>query len=342
MKKVVLYSLLVLGALSLFPFSADAGRYRGFNSDDDEEITTAIGIRGWLSQADAKWRISFPYVTQAGQRGKVESELNFRNLDSPLAIATMGWKLPWLLSFDVFYGAGSTSGGKGTDTDRFKADSGGSVDFSKSQNSVDGDARLWGGNIYLNNARFAETKGGRWGAVLGFLHYQDNLTMTQGVQTVSVPFDGVTFPPVGPFAPTQVLNSTYDFTWNAVKAGVTRQGSLTKWLSYDVLLAAYPYVTYDGAGYWNLRAGNNPSDFRRTSPNFVQKSTKGYGYEAELGLAYHMTESAQISAGYRYFTLYVSDGTDTVYFASGATAESTLDWVTVARQGAYVELLVKF
>jgi len=67
-----------------------------------------------------------------------------------------------------------------------------------------------------------------------------------------------------------------------------------------------------------------------------------YGYEATLELIYAISEHIELSAGYRYFYLYAENGTDTVYFADGTAAESTLDWVTVTRHGAYAELLFRF
>jgi opacity protein-like surface antigen len=121
-----------------------------------------------------------------------------------------------------------------------------------------------------------------------------------------------------------------------------RQAELAKGFSYCAALAAYPYVDYRGEGYWNLRAGTNPSDFRLQSPNFIQKSKNGYGYEASLGLAYDFSENIELLAGYRYFFLTARDGTDTTYFANGFEATSDLDWVSLTRQGAYAELLFKF
>ena len=166
--------------------------------------------------------------------------------------------------------------------------------------------------------------------------------MTNAAQTVSVPFDGTIFPLVGPFPSNQVLNSTYDFSWNLLKAGVVHQAELAKGFSYTGTLSVYPYVNYRGEGYWNLRAGTNPSDFRLQSPNFIQKSNKGYGYEASLGLAYELSENIELLAGYRYFFLYAYDGTDVTYFANGFEYTSNLDWVTVTRHGAYAEVLFKF
>ncbi len=325
----------------LFPFIVFAWDING-HDDDYAEINSAIGLQGWFSQADAKWQISFPYTTSTGVGGKIESRLDYKKIDSPLVIAMAAGKVAPLLAFDVVYGYGSITGGRGTDTDRFLPSSGGGLEFSQSTNRLDGDTRLWGLNLYYNSRQFGDKQAGPWGLVLGFLHYGDNLRMTSAVQTVSVPFDGSTFPPVGPFPSTQVLNSTYDFSWDLLKVGVVHQADLAKGFSYSGSLSVYPYVDYHGEGFWNLRAGTSSLDFRLQSPNFTQKSNAGYGYEASLGLAYELSENWELSAGYRYMYLYAGNGTDTVYFADGSAVQSALDWVTVTRHGAYAQLLVKF
>jgi opacity protein-like surface antigen len=321
----------------LFPQSGFA-----VNFDDreggDSNINMALGAQGWFSQADAKWQISFPYITSAGVPGKIESRLDFRKIDSPLYIVTAGGNIAPRLAFDVAYGYGSITGGHGTDTDRFLPSSGGGLDFSQSTNSIDGDVRLWGINFYYNTKRFADKQAGPWGFVLGYLHYGDDLTLKNGEQTVPFDFEGMS-QPKGPFSG---LDSKYDFTWNLLKVGVIRQAELAKGFSYVCALSAYPYVDYQGEGYWNLRAGTNPSDFRIQSPNFIQKSKNGYGYEASLGLGYEFSENLELLAGYRYFFLYARGGIDTTYFADGSEYTSDLDWVTVTRQGAYAELLFKF
>jgi opacity protein-like surface antigen len=334
-KTILLFSL----AFFLFPVIALAGYLDVRNEDENGKIHAAFGIQSWLSQADAKWQISFPVFTNTGQpAGKIESRLDFKNIDSPVTIITAGGKINTLLSFDALYGIGSISGGHGIDTDRFLPSSGGGLDFSQSTNSLSGDVRMWGINFFYNSKRFGQTNKGPWGMVLGYLHYEDSLVMQNGVQTSSVPFEGIVMP-LGPFPG---LNSSFDFSWKAFKVGVTHQDLLSKHLSYSGMASFYPYVSYRGEGYWNLRAGNNPSDFRRQPPNFMQDSSQGYGFDATLGLLYHVSENIELSAGYRYFYLYASNGTDTVFFADGSSAQSKLDWATVTRHGAYAELMFRF
>ncbi len=320
-------------------------------SADQEEGSAAFGLEGWLSRADAKWQISFPYQLQystlsasgfpAGTTGKIESELTFKKIDSPLYIFTTGSRIDQDISFDVMYGAGSISGGRGTDEDRFIADSGKGIEFSESQNSLNGDVRQWGLNFYYNNKRFTNNQNSPWGMVLGYLHYTDRLRMTNAVQVVSTNFENMIFPPPGPFPQFPVFDSTYDFTWDLFKVGVLYQPRLTQSLSLTGSFSVYPYVSYEGDGYWNLRT-TGPDAFRSQSPNFTQTATSGYGYEASLGLTYAVMQNLELFGGYRYFYLYAQDGTDTTYFADGTQARSNLDWVTVTRQGAYAGAAFKF
>jgi opacity protein-like surface antigen len=337
-KEIVLFFYLMF---LLFPRNVFAGEFTGYD-DVTEGIHAAVGLQGWLSQANAKWQISFPYTTGANVAGKIESRLDYRKIDSPLVVVTGGGNVAPRFAFDVLYGYGSVRGGRGTDTDRFLPSTGGGLEFSQSTNDLNGDTRLWGINFYVNTRQFGDTQAGPWGLVLGYLYYGDSFRMTNGVQTVSVPFDGSTFPPLGPFSASQVLDSTYTFSWNLLKVGVVYQTEPVKGFSFSGTFSVYPYVDYEGEGYWNLRAGTQSSDFRLQSPNFIQKSKTGYGGEASLGLSYDILEQVTLSAGYRYLYVYAGNGTDVVYFADGSAVQSTLDWATATRHGAYAEVLVKF
>lgn len=58
--------------------------------------------------------------------------------------------------------------------------------------------------------------------------------MRNGFQTVSALFDASTpTSPKVPLGPLPGLNSIYDFTWDAFKAGITREAFLTKQLRYE-------------------------------------------------------------------------------------------------------------
>lgn len=325
MKKTLLPILMLLAALSL-----PQGVLAADTSSGNESIHVSAGLQSWLSRADAQWQISFPAITTSNEVvGRIESQLTYNKIDSPLVIITGGMGIGPYFSFDGLFGAGSIGNGTSTDTDRFIPNAGNGTEFSKSTCDIHGDVTLWEINLYYNNQRYTGKGLGPWGAVFGFTHYQDKLTMTNGIQTI---------PPDGPFTG---LNSTYDFYWDAIKLGVLPQFNVTDRFSISGMLAVYPYVNYRGDAYWNLRT-SGPDAFRAEPPNFIHKSTSGYGYEASLGLTYGITKQLELTAGYRYLYLYAKDGTDTTYFADGSVATANLDWVTVTRQGAYFEAVVKF
>jgi hypothetical protein len=328
MTRALLPILLLLAAFSL-PHDVLAAD----TSSGKESIHVAVGLQAWLSRADAQWQISFTAVTPSGQAlGRVESQLIYNKIDSPMAIITGGMGIGPDFSFDGLIGMGSIGNGTSTDIDRIISNSGSGTEFSKSTSDVHDDVALWEINLYYNNHRYGNKGLGPWGAVFGYTHYQDKLTMTNGIQII---------PPFGPFSQ---LNSTYDFYWDAVKFGVLPQFDVTDRLSITGMLAFYPFVRYRGDAYWNLRtaAFNDPNPFRAESPNFVHKSTSGYGGEASLGLTYGITKQLELTAGYRYLYLYAKDGTDTTYFADGSVSTANLDWATITRQGATIEVVVKF
>ena len=110
------------------------------------------------------------------------------------------------------------------------------------------------------------------------------------------------------------------------------------------MFSIYPYVSYEGDGYWNLRAGTNPNNFRTRSPNFIQTASTAYGYDASLGLTYLVTENLELTAGYRYFYLVCAEwnGHDILFPVEQGKYQDRLDWVTVTRHGAYAAAVLKF
>jgi opacity protein-like surface antigen len=305
---------------------ADAGSEEATISDRPGSFL--LRKQDWYSSAAAKWQISF---SNMGTGTGGESELTFNQLSSPLIIVSAGAIIDSLFSFDCTYGFGSISGGHGTDSDRlFPSSGGGGLEYSRSESEITGDVRLWEINLYIDKRRFIDQKSSSWGMVLGFLHYEDNLILRHGVQIIPVH---------SPF--TQELDSRYDFSWDAFKVGITHRAPITPRLSYTGMLSIYPYVLYEGEGYWNLRTTGSGA-FRSESPNFVQKSTSGYGYEAVLGLTYAPSDNVELSLGYRYLYLSARSGTDTLYFADGTSGDSRLDWVKVTRKGLLAGVLMKF
>ncbi len=324
------FTSLIIFSVFLFlshPFAVHAaGQYGTYEPDH------SFGFQEWFTSGEAGWQISFPYdnTSSSGGTGRIESELNFKHIDSPITILRGGGRLNPEWTIDVSIGYGSITGGQGTDTDRDFPSTGGVIVFSESKEDISGDVRFWG--IDLNyRKRYSDNTQSPWGLILGFSHYEDSLLITDGVQTISLPgwWWGGTNPPLGPFS--QILHSTYDFSWDTLKVGGLYEAPLTEYVFFSSTLSAYPLVSYQGEGYWNLR-----------NITFKHEATSGFGYEATLGIKYLFSDTTEFTAGYRYFYLKAQNGTDTTYVSGVPAGVSNLDWVEVTRQGAYAGLLFRF
>lgn len=322
--------LLSITAALMFALPIPGNAAGQSHNDTDER---SFGIEEWFTSGDAGWQISFPYDNNdsgGNGSGRIESELSFKHIDSPITILNASGMLNPEWKICVSLGFGSISSGSGTDTDRDFPSTGGVIVFSESKEDISGDVRLW--RIDLNyRMRYPDNMRSPWGLSLGFLHYEDNLVITNGVQTISQPgwwWDPYPNPPLGPFPG---LHSTYDFSWDALKVGAVYEGALDERLVFSGAFSAYPLVSYRGEGFWNLR-----------DMTFVHKATSGFGYEARLGLKYLITDNSEFMAGYRYFYLKAENGTDTTYFSGLYGGTANLDFAEVTRQGVYAGLLYRF
>jgi len=326
------WSTIAAAFLSSFFLFQSHGASAAASLGSDEPYYT-LGFQEWFSSANAKWQISFSYdnISSVGNgSGRMESELNFKHIDSPITIFRGGGSLNPEWAIDVSIGYGSITGGQGTDTDRDFPSTGGVTVFSESKENISGDARFWG--IDFNyRARYSDNTQSPLGLILGFFHYEDNLLITDGVQTISLSgwwWNPYANPPLGPLSG---LRSTYDFSWNTLKVGGLYEGTLNKHFSFSGTLSAYPLVSYMGEGYWNLR-----------DMSFEHKATSGFGYETTLGIKCLFTDTAEFTAGYRYFYLKAANGTDVTFFSGVPAGTANLDWVEVTRQGAYAGFLFRF
>ena len=319
--KTLLILSLVGSLLIIAPVSAIAAE-REFPLFD-------LRVGGWFSQADASWQISFP----ASGGGTTESELKYDDIDSNILLLEARIRPTLGFSLGLNLGAGTIDNAGYTDIDRTD----GWV-WSESQGNADGNVRLWGVTLYFHLLPEEEPNSAAWvNLFIGYQHYEDELRMFNGRQTIS---EKSSVPSVGPFSG---LNSTYDFEWDygqiGTQAGVSfvsnpRPGLYDLGLSAS--LALIPFLSYEGTGVWNLR-----SDLAQ-DPSFRHESNRGWGLDASLALNYSPYELVEMILGYRYLHLESQNGTDTTYNTDGSLSTANLDEVKLTRQGPFVSLSVRF
>lgn len=140
---------------------------------------------------------------------------------------------------------------------------------------------------------------------IGYEENKQNLTMTQGNQTI---------PNTGAFSG---LNSTYDAKWSGGFFGFDLN------YSYDKFIVAtniyYHIKKYDAKANWNLR-----TDFEHPV-SFEHKIDKTTGYSYGIDLRYKYSSQTQFYIKYDALELKGKNGVNTQYNANGTRGGSRVD-----------------
>lgn len=296
-----------------------------------------LGVKTWFSQGSDEWEISFAgFVEDSYFEGR--SVLEWEELENTIPVLFGEVRLtPWL-RLGGSYGSSEISSGENTDTDRLDAQDLGYNNQVIAQSIADteGDTTFYDINLYLRLNRlltvYPKNLKGNLDGYVGYQSYRDELNDHNGVQTAD--WDGN---PVN--EPFEGLDSTFDFDWTAVRMGLRGEYPVLESLLVKADVALLAGAEYEGEGFWNLR-----SDYKSTPPNFTQKADAGSGYDIKLGVAYKPIPYVAIEAGYWFFSLNTSDGTEITYFADGTQSEppETVDEVKSTRDGFYVAVSGNF
>jgi hypothetical protein len=286
-----------------------------------------IGLGYLFSRTNCFWKISFP---DAYDRGR--SELKFKGIRSSIPMVALDINHPrGFATLSIRLGKGQNTNGEGTDSD-FQS---GTL-VHRSRFDVSGETAFWITDI---QTVFSSTSKPRWllKPFLGWHHYEEKISMTNGLWThlygeqTFTPFDG--------------LSSRYDFTWDALRAGIKGELDLLtasqpggKPLSLKTHLALFPYMHYRGRGVWNLR-----DDFKK-DPSFIHEAENFgvLGLEGGLSLVYRPLNFLEFEGGGRIFYSYAESGRDRTFFSNDAVVDVSLDEVTALRIGLFLQLTGRF
>ncbi len=147
----------------------------------------------------------------------------------------------------------------------------------------------------------------RTSLLAGYAINSQNLTMTNGVQTI---------PPNGPFAG---LNSAYKGLWRGPWLGLSHEQQLNpKWLL--TTRVEYHLPTYTGEAHWNLR-----TDLAHPVTN--NHWANGQGLVASLGVDYKAGARWRLGFSIDYTNYLAKNGTDQVNTAGGTQIQIRLNEV---------------
>ncbi|MBW7956721.1 MAG: outer membrane beta-barrel protein [Deltaproteobacteria bacterium] len=147
--------------------------------------------------------------------------------------------------------------------------------------------------------------------IAGLSYHRQNLTITDGFQTVTSPG----FPPLGPFPG---LDSTYSASWAGPWAGVDIEYAYKRLTVSGSL--EYHVAYYNAVANWNLRA-----DFAH--PNSFEHWADGSGVVVSLGAEYALDDRWSLAGSFDLQDWSTSSGTDRTYFAAGGAADTRLNGV---------------
>ena len=291
---------------------------RFFSLDRTDFQSRFSGAFGYRSD-DLNWNIAGDLT---GNNPNILSELEWEDLSIfqvKLANTTVyrGIYLKGALAYGWIY-SGDVQDSDYLDDDR-------SIEYSRTNNAADDgntlDASVAVGYRFLFQSGFIGIS-----PMVGYSYHQQNLTMTDGNQTV----ESIFTPPSGPF---DGLDSSYDTEWKGPWVGLdlsfqSPAGTRPKPTEgYELTFGVeYHWADYDAEGDWNLR-----TDFAHPKSFEHQADGSGIVVSTEFNFFFNPRWALHFSANYQ--TWETDPGTDRTFYADGTISEARLNevnWTTYA------------
>jgi hypothetical protein len=166
--------------------------------------------------------------------------------------------------------------------------------------------------------------------LVGYSYHEQNLKMTNGEQTLSVPAlapPGISPPPLGPIPG---LDSSYEAKWKGPWVGLELNLRAREPASWIERLEGdfgfeYHWANYDAQADWNLR-----SDLAHGKS--FEQDADGDGVVFAAGLKFFFNPNWAVSCDFSYQNWQTDQGTDKVNFANGnseATRLNEVNWTSL-------------
>ena len=258
----------------------------------------------------------------AGGSVNVLSELAWKNMAiAQIQVAAkVNLKDDWRIRSKLGYGVITS----GTNQDSDYNGNNRTQEFSRSNNKAGGDVR--DASIGIGKTlRLLDQTVGKFVYVTPFIGlsiHQQNLSMTDGVQTI---------PALGPFVG---LDSTYTAQWQGPWIGVDALIETGRNVSL-IASAEYHIADYSAKANWNLR-----NDFAH--PLSFKHTAKGQGIILSGGASYPIAKNWTLIATLEYQTWATRAGNDLIYFANGSTGYARLNRVNWESTAYHLEIIHQF
>jgi hypothetical protein len=171
--------------------------------------------------------------------------------------------------------------------------------------------------------------------LVGYSYHEQNLTASEGVQTVSVPATFTNFAVVpAPLGALPGLDSRYEARWHGPWAGLDLTFSPFQRAAVETGFE-YHWAAYRAKGDWNLR-----SDLAH--PRSFEHRADGRGMVAFLGGRYDFGERLAVALRLDYQDWFTESGTSKIFFADGSTGRTRLNEVEWESFAASLGLVFSF
>lgn len=305
-------------------------------SKNRRSVETEFSLGGGYRRDDLNWNVS---GDSDGNNPNVLSELTWEDLEIFQLKLENRTVVPKRFYFRAFLAYGWISDGQNQDSD-FAGDDR-TFEFSRTNNSADDgnvlDASVGVGYPFQLRGKVISTIT----PLVGYSLHEQNLTITDGNQTISVPIVTPSLviepPPLGPFPG---LDSTYEAAWRSPWIGLDLQFEARERKAWAHRLEGYASVEVHWADFeaeadWNLR-----EDFAH--PKSFQQDADGTGIVIGLELVYLLKPNWLLNASYDYQDWSADDGTETVFLADGTTASTRLNEVDWRSNAVSLGILYRF
>jgi hypothetical protein len=167
--------------------------------------------------------------------------------------------------------------------------------------------------------------------LLGFSYYAQNLTASDGDQTLS---DPVLYPGVPPLGPFPGLHSTYEAAWYGPWLGLDATAVPGQGWNLSAGIELHQ-VFYQAEANWNMRAD-------LAHPKSFEHQGNGYGLICRLGSSYALTSRLALTVAAELRNFAIRNGTDRVFLTDGSQGTTRLNGVNWQSQMLTAGVLYSF